>query len=124
MEQGYKDLKVYQLAYKLAMEIFEITKSFPKEEIYSLTDQIRRSSRSVCVNIGEGYRKRKYPKHFSSKMTDADGECAETQIWVDFSKDCRYITKEIRDRLYKEYEEVGRMLGSMANNPEKFLPKN
>ncbi|MFA4851198.1 MAG: four helix bundle protein, partial [Bacteroidales bacterium] len=66
MEQGYKDLKVYQLAYKLAMEIFEITKSFPKEEIYSLTDQIRRSSRSVCVNIGEGYRKRKYPKHFSS----------------------------------------------------------
>ena len=124
MEQGYKDLKVYQLAYKLAMEIFEITKSFPKEEIYSLTDQIRRSSRSVCVNIGEGYRKRKYPKHFSSKMTDADGECTETQIWLDFSKDCKYISQEIRDRLYKEYVEVGRMLGSMVNNPEKFLPKN
>ncbi|MFA5782582.1 MAG: four helix bundle protein, partial [Bacteroidales bacterium] len=114
----------YQLAYKLAMEIFEITKSFPKEEIYSLTDQIRRSSRSVCVNIGEGYRKRKYPKHFSSKMTDADGECTETQIWLDFSKDCKYISQEIRDRLYKEYVEVGRMLGSMVNNPEKFLPKN
>ncbi|MFA4852720.1 MAG: four helix bundle protein [Bacteroidales bacterium] len=124
MEQGYKDLKVYQLAYKLAMEIFEITKSFPKEEIYSLTDQIRRSSRSVCVNIGEGYRKRKYPKYFSSKMTDADGECTETQIWLDFSKDCKYISQEISDRLYKEYIEVGRMLGSMANNPEKFLPKN
>jgi four helix bundle protein len=124
MEQGYKDLKVYQLAYNSAMEIFEITKSFPKEEIYSLTDQIRRSSRSVCVNIGEGYRKRKYPKHFSSKMTDSDGECTETQIWLDFSKDCKYITKEIRDRLYQEYEEVGRMLGSMANNPEKFLPKS
>jgi len=124
MEQGYKDLKVYQLAYKLAMEIFEITKLFPKEEIYSLTDQIRRSSRSVCVNIGEGYRKRKYPKHFSSKMTDADGECTETQIWLDFSKDCKYISQEISDRLYKEYVEVGRMLGSMANNPEKFLPKN
>ena len=124
MEQGYKDLKVYQLAYKLAIEIFEITKSFPKEEIYSLTDQIRRSSRSVCVNIGEGYRKRKYPKHFSSKMTDADGEYTETQIWLDFSKDCKYISQEIRNRLYKEYEEVGRMLGSMANNPEKFLPKN
>jgi len=124
MEQGYKDLKVYQFAYKLAMEIFEITKLFPKEEIYSLTDQIRRSSRSVCVNIGEGYRKRKYPKHFSSKMTDADGECTETQIWLDFSKDCKYISQEISDRLYKEYVEVGRMLGSMANNPEKFLPKN
>lgn len=124
MEQGYKDLKVYQIAYKLAMEIFEITKSFPKEEIYSLTDQIRRSSRSVCVNLGEGYRKRKYPKYFSSKMTDADGECTETQIWLDFSKDGKYISQEIRDRLYKNYEEVGRMLGSMANNPEKFLPKN
>ncbi|MFH1296708.1 MAG: four helix bundle protein [Bacteroidota bacterium] len=124
MEQGYKDLKVFQLAYKLAREIFEITKSFPKEETYSLTDQIRRSSRSVCVNIGEGYRKRKYSKHFSSKMTDADGECTETQIWIDFSKDCNYITKETHERLYKEYEEVGRMLGSMANNPGKFLPKN
>ncbi|HKB44804.1 MAG TPA: four helix bundle protein [Chitinophagaceae bacterium] len=124
MQQGYKDLKVYQLSFKLAMEVFEVTKSFPREEIYSLTDQIRRSSRSVCVNIGEGYRKRKYPKHFSSKMTDSDGECTETQIWLDFSKECKYMSLEIRDRLYKEYEEVGRMLGSMASNPEKFLPKN
>jgi four helix bundle protein len=122
--EGYKDLKVYQLAYRLAMEIFEITKSFPKEEIYSLTDQIRRSSRSVCTNIGEGYRKRTYPKHFSSKMTDADGECTETQIWLNFSQDCKYITKEIKDRLYKGYEEVGKMLGSMACNPEKFSPIN
>lgn len=122
--EGYKDLKVYQLAYRLAMEIFEITKSFPKEEIYSLTDQIRRSSRSVCTNIGEGYRKRTYPKHFSSKMTDADGECTETQIWLNFSHDCKYITKEIRDRLHKGYEEVGKMIGSMACNPEKFAPKN
>ena len=122
-EKGFKDLKVYQLAYKLAMEIFEISKEFPKEETYSLTDQIRRSSRSVSVNIGEGYRKRRYPKHFSSKMTDADGECSETQIWLDFARDCKYIPKEIRDKLYNEYEEVGRMLGSMANNPEKFTPK-
>ncbi len=121
--KGYNDLKVYQLAYKLAMEIFEISKSFPKEEIYSLTDQIRRSSRSVAVNIGEGYRKRKYPKYFSSKMTDSDGECTETQIWLDFARDCKYINEVIRDKLYKEYEEVGRMLGSMANNPEKFLPR-
>ena len=121
--RGYKDLKVYQLAYKLAMEIFEISKSFPKEERYSLTDQIRRSSRSVSVNIGEGYRKRKYPKHFSCKMTDADGECTETQIWLDFAMDCKYINEVIRNKLYKEYEEVGRMLGSMADNPGKFLPR-
>lgn len=121
--RGYKELKVYQLAYKLAVDIFEISKSFPKEEIYSLTNQIRRSSRSVSVNIGEGYRKRKYPKHFSSKMADADGECTETQIWLDFSRDCKYINEITRNKLYKEYEEVGRMLGSMANNPEKFLPR-
>lgn len=123
MVRGYLDLKVYQLAYKLGMEIFEISKSFPKEETYSLTDQIRRSSRSVAVNIGEGYRKRRYPKHFTSKMTDADGECAETQIWLDFSRDCKYISEETRNNLYKNYEEVGRMLGSMADNPEKFSPK-
>ena len=123
MERGFRDLKVYQLAYKLAREIFEISKSFPKEETYSLTDQIRRSSRSVCVNIGEGYRKRKYPKHFSSKMTDADGECTETQIWLDIARDCKYINDETHDSILKNYEEVGRMLGSKSDNPEKFLPK-
>jgi len=121
--RGYQDLKVFKLAYKLAMEIFEISKSFPKEETYSLTDQIRRSSRSTTVNIGEGYRKRKYPKHFSSKMTDVHGECTETQIWLDFARDCKYINEEIRNKIYKEYKEVGRMLGSMINNPEKFLPR-
>ena len=124
MQRGYRDLNVYKLSYKLAMEIFEISKAFPKEETYSLTDQIRRSSRSVCVNIGEGYRKRRYPKHFSSKMTDAEGECTETQIWLDFARDSKYIKEEIRDTLFKDYEEVGRMLGSMADNPEKFLPKH
>ncbi len=123
MERGFRDLKVYQLAYKFSMEIFETTKSFPKEEIYSLTDQTKRSSRSVCVNIGEGYRKRKYPKHFSSKMTDSDGECTETQIWLDISKDCKYIDDNTHQQLLVKYEEVGRMLGSMADNPEKFLPK-
>ena len=107
----------------MAKEIFEISKSFPREETYSLTDQIRRSSRSVTVNIGEGYRKRRYPKHFTSKMTDADGECTETQIWLDHARDCNYITEETRNNLNKNYEEVGRMLGSMADNPEKFLPK-
>lgn len=110
MSKGYKSLKVYQLAYKLAMEIFEISKLFPKQEKYALTDQIRRASRSVCSNIAEGYRKRIYPKHFRSKMTDADGEGSETQVWLDFAKDCKYITTETHDKLYAEYEEVGKML--------------
>lgn len=122
MEKGYRGFKVYQLAYKLAMRIFELSNKFPKEEKYSLTDQIRRSSRSVCVNIGEGYRKRRYPKHFSSKITDADAECTETQIWLNFSKDCTYIKKELRDELFHQYAEVGKMLGSMAENPGKFKP--
>jgi four helix bundle protein len=120
---GFNELKVYKKAYALAMEIFQLTKSFPVEERYALTDQIRRASRSVCANIAEGYRKRIYPKHFTTKMTDADGECSETLVWISFALDCNYISNEISDRLFSEYEEVGRMLGSMVNNPEKFLPK-
>jgi len=122
MTEGFKSLKVYQLSYKLAMEIYYLTKSFPKEEMYSLSDQIRRSSRSVCANIAEGYRKRKYPKHFSSKMTDADGECSETMIWLDFAKDCKYTAEAKHKELHDQYLEVGRMLGSMAENPLKFVP--
>jgi four helix bundle protein len=121
--RGFKDLNVYQLAYKVAMEIFNLSMSFPKEEKYSLTDQIRRSSRSVCSNIAEGYRKRIYPKHFVSKMTDADGEASETCVWLDFAKDCDYIDENINIELTEKYEEVGRMLGGMINSPEKFLPK-
>ena len=117
---GFRDLKVYQLAYKLAMEIFRETKSFPPEEKYSLTDQIRRSSRSVPANIAEGYRKRRYEKMFVSKMADADGEATETQVWLDFARDCGYLSKERQDELTKSYEEVGRMLGSMIAHPEKF----
>lgn len=124
MDNGYQKLKVHQLAYNLAIEIFHLSKKFPKEETYSLTDQIRRASRSICVNIAEGYRKRIYPKHFKSKMTDADGECSETIVWLNFSRDCNYITKEERDNLYKQYEEVGKMLGNMIKNPTKFLPRN
>jgi len=112
------------MAYKLAMEIYHLSKSFPKEETYSLTDQIRRSSRSVCTNIVEGYRKRIYPKHFSSKMTDADGECSETIIWLDFAKDCTYISLKKHKELQEQYLEVGKMLGAMIENPKKFFPKN
>jgi len=118
--RGYRDLKVYQLAYKLAIEIFHESKSFPKEERYSLTDQIRRSSRSVAANIAEGFRKRKYPNMFVSKMADADSETAETQVWLDFSCDCGYLSKERHDKLIIGYEEIGKMLGSMIRSPEKF----
>jgi four helix bundle protein len=121
--QGHRDLKVYKLAYKLAMEIFVASKSFPSEEKYSLTDQIRRSSRSVVANIAEGFRKRQYPKMFVSKLADADGEATETQVWLDFARDCKYLPVEKCTALVKEYEEVGRMLGSMMASPEKFLPR-
>ena len=120
--KGYRDLKVYQLSYSLAMDIFNLSKNFPKEEIYSLTDQIRRSSRSVAVNIGEGFRKRQYPKMFVNKLSDSDGEATETQVWLDFARDCRYISAGDHARLTSKYEEVGRMLGSMMQSPEKFRP--
>ena len=122
MLRGHRDLKVYQLAYKLAMDIFHLSKAFPREEIYSLTDQIRRSSRSVAANIAEGFRKRRYPNMLVSKLTDCDGEATETQVWLDFALDCGYLSKERRDELTKNYEEVGRMLGSMIAHPEKFAP--
>ncbi len=124
MSKSFRDLKVYQLAYQLAMEIFHLSKSFPKEERYSLTDQIRRSSRSVCANIAEGYRKKRYPKHFRLKITVADGEASETTVHLDFAKDCSYLSSEDHHSLTKRYEEVGRMLGSMVNHPERFLPRS
>jgi four helix bundle protein len=120
---GHKDLKVFQMAYRLAMEIFHLSKNFPAEERYSLTDQVRRSSRSVAVNIAEAYRKRQYPKSFVSKLSDSDGEATETQVWLEFARDCDYISKEICHRLVEEYKEVGRMLGSMILHPEKFAPR-
>jgi four helix bundle protein len=118
--RGFRDLKVYQKAYQLAMTIFNLSNSFPREERYSLTDQIRRSSRSIAANIAEGYRKRQYPKMFVSKLADADGETAETQIWLDFALDCGYLSPEQHRSLLQGYEEVGRMLGAMLAAPEKF----
>ena len=98
----FRELKAYQIAFKLAMEIYEMTKTFPVDEKYSLTDQIRRSSRSVCANIGEAYRKRRYPKHFISKLSDSDSENTETQVWLDFSLSCKYIKREMYDELIKK----------------------
>lgn len=121
--QGHRDLKVYKLAYELAMEIFNKSKEFPKDERYSLTDQIRRSSRSVAANIAEGFRKRRYPNMFISKLADADSEATETQVWLDFALDCGYLSQEERNGLVRGYEEIGRMLGSMMASPEKFKLK-
>ena len=114
--KSVKDLKVYQMAYKLAMEIFEITKKFPKEETYSLTDQIRRSSRSVAMNIREGYAKRRYEQVFIRHLNDSLGSSKETRGWLDFSLDCKYISNEEYEKLDKQYNEVNAMLYSLMNN--------
>src|SRR5262249_15180220 len=100
--------------------VFERSKSFPREERYSLTDQVRRASRGVAANIAEGYRKRQYPRMFAAKMADADGECAETQVFLDFAKDCGYLPLAVWQRLSDGYAEVGRMLGGMIDRPERF----
>ena len=105
------------------MEIFKETKSFPRDEKFSLTDQIRRSSRSVASNIAEAYRKRQYPKMFVNKFADSDSEGAETQVWLDFAKDCRYLDHKRYNDLTNGYQEVGRMLGGMMQNSEKFYPQ-
>ena len=119
---SFKDLVVYQKAYKLAMEIFEISKTFPKEEKYSLTDQIRRSSRSVTSNIAEAWAKKRYIKSFVSKLSDSLGEEFETEVWLDYSKDLNYITKSKYDELIKGYDEVRKILISIINNPDKWCP--
>jgi four helix bundle protein len=117
---GYKDLIVYKLSYKLAMEIFEITKKFPKEEQYSLVDQIRRSSRSIPANIAEAWKKRQYPKMFVNKIIDAAGEAGETEVWLDISKDTGYLEKDKHKGLISGYDEVNRMLYGMVNKHDKF----
>ena len=117
---SFKELIVYQKAYKLAMEIFEFSKRFPKEETYSLTDQIRRSSRSVTACIAEAWAKRRYEKAFVSKLSDSLGEEYETEMWLDYSQDCKYIQEETHERLLAEYDEVRKMLISMINNPDKW----
>ncbi len=116
----FKDLAIYKKSFAVAMDIFSVSASFPKEERYSLTDQIRRSSRSVSVNLGEGYRKRIYRKHFIAKLTDSDMENLETSIWLDFALACGYINEAQHKDLLERNEEVGRMLGHMLQFPEKY----
>jgi len=117
---GFRKLIAYNKGFELAMDIFEITKQFPKEEMYSLTDQIRRSSRSVCINLAEGYRKRAYPKHFYSKLTDSDSENAETLGWIEFAFACKYIDKKTKELLIFKNQEIGKLLNYMMNNLDKF----
>lgn len=118
--RGFKDLKVYQLAFNMALEIFKESESFPKEEKYALTDQIRRSSRAVASNIAEAWEKRKYPKSFVSKLVDAASEKSGTIVWLDFAKNHHYLSDERHRYFESAYLEIGRMLNSMINNPEKF----
>lgn len=117
---SFRDLKVYQKAFILAMDIFKMTKDFPEEEKYALTTQIRKSSRSVCSSVGEGYRKRKYQAHFVSKMTDSDMENSETQVWLDFSLSWKYINRDVYKEYFERSEEIGKMLNHMIENPEKY----
>lgn len=117
----HQDLDVYRKAFEAAMKIFEISKGFPKEETYSLTDQVRRSSRSVSSNIAEAWRKRRYQAAFISKLSDSDGEAAETQTWIEFAVRCEYLDRQVAKELFLEYEEIISMLISMINNPQKWV---
>ena len=118
--KSFRDLEVYKLSRQLSKEIFEVSKKFPKEEMYSLTDQARRASRSVGAQIAEAWAKRKYERHFVSKLTDADGEQLETQHWIETALDCSYISKETANSVLRNYSSVGKMLNSMISKAESF----
>jgi four helix bundle protein len=117
---SFRDLRVYQQAFSLQQMVFQMTKKFPKDELFSLTSQIRRSSRSVGANIAEAWQKRRYAAHFVSKLSDSDGEQAETQHWIETASASEYISPETEKKLIREYENVGRMLGKMMQEPEKW----
>jgi four helix bundle protein len=120
---SFRDLIVYQKARQVSRTVFELSKSFPREEAYSLTDQIRRASRSVGAQIAEAWGKRRYERHFVSKLTDADAEQSETQHWIETAAECAYVTTEQRDRVVGLLSEVGRMLGSMIAKADQFCGK-
>ena len=121
--KSHKELNVYQLAFKISMEIFFITKAFPNEEVYSLTAQIRRSSRSVCANLAEAFRKRRYEKAFILKLSDSEAEACETQVWLDYSLKCKYLSKESYQVLFHEYDKIIGMIVNMMTHPDKWTIK-
>ena len=118
--ESFRDLRVYQAAFELQQEIYNVSKSFPKEEMFSLTDQIRRSSRAIGANLAEAWQKRRYESHFVSKLSDSDAEQAETQHWLDTALNCKYIGPEVHASLLEKCQEIGRMLGTMINKPSSF----
>jgi four helix bundle protein len=118
--RSHKDLRVYQASFEAGMEVFRISKMFPKEEVYSLTDQIRRSSRSVSGNLAEAWRKRRYPKSFVSKLSDVEGEAAETQVWLDYALACKFINEEQHAPLFKKYDSILGMTVTMITNSDKW----
>lgn len=118
---SYKELKVYQSAFVVAMEIFELTKSFPSEEKYSLVDQIRRSSRSVCTNIAEAWRKRRYKAAFIAKLSDAESEACETQVWIEFAERCNYLNKDACNKIDKKYDQIIGQIVRMIDDADKWL---
>jgi four helix bundle protein len=119
--QRHRDLEVYRKAFAASMQIFRLSKKFPKEETYSLTDQIRRASRSVCANLAEAWRKRRYEGAFISKLSDSEAEAAETQVWLEFAVECEYLEREPARVLYQTYEEVIGTLVGMINHPETWV---
>ena len=122
--QYHWQLEVYELSVEAAMEIFELTKSFPKEETYSLTDQIRRSSRSVSGQLAEGWRRRKYKAAFVNKLNESEGEAAETQGWIEYSVKCKYISREKGTKLHNKYDHIIAILVNMGNKPDKWILKS
>ena len=118
--ESFRDLNVYQAAFELQQLLFRASKSFPKEERYALTDQLRRASRSIGANIAEAWQKRRYPAHFISKLTDADGEVAETEHWIDTAWSCEYLDDDVRAVLLSQCRSAGRMLGVMMKSPSKW----
>jgi four helix bundle protein len=119
--RSHRELEAYRKAFEAAIQVFEISKTFPREETYSLTDQIRRSSRSVCANLAEAWRKRRYEKAFASKLADAEGEAAETQVWIEFAVKFGYLSPDVATPLYRLYDEVLKLIVSMINRPEIWL---
>ena len=119
--QTHRELEVYQKAFDAAMKIYELSKSFPKEETYSLTDQICRSSRSVCANLAEAWRKRRYGAAFISKLSDVEAEAAETQVWLEFAVKCKYLNRDEAAALYKTYDEIIRTVVGMITHPETWV---
>jgi four helix bundle protein len=119
--QKHTDLEVYKNAFDVAMQIFGSSKLFPKEETYSLTDQVRRSSRSVCANLAEAWRKRRYEAAFIAKLSDSESEAAESQVWIEFAVKCGYLERKRATELYRAYDQILRMLVAMINRPESWI---